>query len=117
MVSLIAFILHAHTYTYSDGKTIGKSVGPFDSCISTYIRTPSLRYALVAYYGARVSSCYVEIARVRVSFHGMGISLRLSWRPLYSFERPPVAGPSTATLGSPRKPAGYVVFVVLSRRG
>jgi len=27
-------------------------------------------------------------------------------------KRPPVAGPSTATLDSPRKPAGYVVFVV-----
>jgi len=70
----------ARIYTYSDGKTIGIIVGPFDSCISTYIRTPPFRYALVAYYGARVSSCYVEIARVRVLFHGMGISLRLSWR-------------------------------------
>ncbi|KYN36365.1 hypothetical protein ALC56_09325 [Trachymyrmex septentrionalis] len=32
--------------------------------------------------------------------------------PLLIRTRPPVAGPSTATLGSPRKPAGYVVFVV-----
>lgn len=42
-----------------------------------------------------------------------GISLRFSRRPLYSFQRPPVASPSTATLGPPRKPAGYVVFVFL----
>jgi len=40
------------------------------------------------------------------------VSLRFS-RPLYSFERPPVAGPSTATLGSPHKPAGYVFVVFL----
>ncbi|TGZ47715.1 Uncharacterized protein DBV15_06266 [Temnothorax longispinosus] len=37
----------------------------------------------------------------------------LAETPLLIRTRPPVADPSTATLGPPRKPAGYVVFVVV----
>lgn len=54
----------ARTHIYSDGKQSARAWACLIHAFSL-IRTPSLRYALVTYYGARVSSYYVEIAHVR----------------------------------------------------
>lgn len=75
------YFARVYAYLYSDRK---QSARAWARLIHAFplIRAPPLRYTLVTYYGARVSSCYVEIAHVRVPFHGMSIVAFLAETPL-----------------------------------